>query len=394
MRLGDDYDEGRRGLSPAVIVGGMSFALLFILAIVILTNSNTKQNKNYQPPQASSAPSQDTATESETSVKPAEHKLRAEDLDFWEMYPEEGSGDAALEEQKKKPQKEKTEKIDADSEKKETEDASEGDTADLSDEPEDPSDGGKKTKITHADGSEEWILLNASLRQNDLADTGFQKENGIMKYYANGKCVSSFGIDISQKTTSVSYDRLKSQSVDFVMVRIGARGYDSGKITEDERFEEHVKGLKEAGVPFGVYFYSQAISQEEISQEVNFILQTLTKYEVKPTYPVAIDMELVINDHARIEGVSKADRTHLIGTFCDAVKAAGYSPAIYGDKTWLLTEMDLGAVSQYNVWLSRDGDLPDYPYTMGMWQYETEGKISGIVGDYGMNISFIDYSAR
>ena len=49
-----------------------------------------------------------------------------------------------------------------------------------------------------------------------------------------------------------------------------------------------------------IYFYSQAISQEEAVEEVNFVIQNLEPYRAQVRYPIAFDMEFVANDAADV----------------------------------------------------------------------------------------------
>ena len=65
---------------------------------------------------------------------------------------------------------------------------------------------------------------------------------------------------------------------------------------------------------------------------------------------------------------------------------------IYGDLEWLLTMLDLEALEEYDVWIAENGSKPQYPYKFGIWQYDSEGSISGISGDAALSISFVDYA--
>lgn len=57
-------------------------------------------------------------------------------------------------------------------------------------------------------------------------------------------------------------------------------------------------------------------------------------------------------------------------------------------------EIDLTKLTEYDIWLSQQKDVPDYPYKFQMWQYSLKGKIGGVSGDVGLNISFVDYSEK
>ena len=186
--------------------------------------------------------------------------------------------------------------------------------------------------------------------------------------------------------------KLKKAGIDFVMLRVGARGYGSGQIVLDEYFADNLKRATDAGLQIGVYFTSQAITEAEAVEEANVVLNNIKDYKI--TYPVAFDMGFVDNDTARIEGVSRADKTKITKAFLDTIAAAGYKTLLYGNKEWLIKEVDLSKLSAYDVWLSQVGDVPDYPYRFTMWQYADDISVDGIAGYSNMNISFIDYSEK
>ena len=187
---------------------------------------------------------------------------------------------------------------------------------------------------------------------------------------------------------------MKAAGVDYVMIRLGGRGYGTGQITLDEKFKQNIEGAVAAGLDVGVYFYSQAISQEEAVQELNFVVQNLEPYRANVKYPIAFDMEFVANDAARIDNLSKDEKTNIATSFLEGVKNAGYVPMLYGDKEWLIKEVDLARLQSYDVWLAQEQELPDYPYQFTMWQYSTEGVVNGVTGDANLNISFVGYSQR
>ena len=213
-----------------------------------------------------------------------------------------------------------------------------------------------------------------------------------MVYYEDGRQSSYVGVDLSKYNNEVDFQKLKAAGVDFVMLRLGSRGYGSGQIMLDEKFVEYITKATEAGLQIGVYFYSQAITEAEAVEEANFVIQNLVNYKL--TYPIAFDMEYVKNDSARIDALTREEKTKVAKAFLKTVKTAGYKPMIYGTKEWLIKEIDLTKLTDYDVWLSQQEEEPDYPYQFQMWQYSLEGSISGVTGDVDMNISFVDYSEK
>jgi len=372
MKLQGDYDyEESRGGVP---VGAASIAIVALMAmilVIVFMNRNDNNKRNVK--------TVETSTESQTAKEEGRvsldeyisgSTLTADDLDFWDMYPEE---------EMEEPQKD-------DKKKDKNKETQEEETI------EDPALDGKHTKITYADGSEEWVLISPYLTKNNYDFTNLVSQSNIMKYYENGKKISFLGVDVSKYQDYVDFETLKSAGVDYVMIRVGARGYSTGQITQDDNFIDNITRAKEAGLDVGVYFYSQAITEEEAVEEANFVLGSIAGYEID--YPVAFVMEKISNDKARIDGVSKSDKTMVARAFLNTIKDAGYMPMVYGTKEWLIKEVELSKLTEYDIWLSQNGDLPDYPYRFSMWQYSGTGEISGIEGYVGLSINFIDYSAK
>lgn len=247
-----------------------------------------------------------------------------------------------------------------------------------------------QTLVTRADGTEEWVELNENLATNNYSKSRFVYKDPIMSYYLNGKEASWCGADISAKQGVVDFKKLKKAGCDFVMIKVGGRGYSSGEIVLDDKLKDYMKGAKNAGLDIGVYFFSQAITKDEIEEEAETLLEAIKDYDVK--YPVVFQMQEVEGDMARVEALDTDSRTTLAKLFLNTIDDAGYKPMLYGNKEWLLTKVDLEALAGYDIWLSQEADTPDYPYEFSMWQYDKAGTISGISEETGLNICFVDYA--
>lgn len=391
MKLPGEEEAGGGGVGPSLIymVIGVSAFVLIVLFAVFKGNDNKRGGSEYlqqvQEQKEEEVKQEELAAAEEAEAKP---KLRAEDLDFWDMYPEETEEEAAQEEADKaaattgNPYTEKAEREKEADRQKEEEQLN------------DPATDGKHTLVTNRDGSEEWVLISPYLTKNTFDFTKMEDKAGLKRYMENGRKTSYVGVDISKHTGKVNFSSLKAAGVDYVMIRLGSRGYSTGQITLDENFKENIEGAIEAQLDVGIYFYSQAISQDEAVQEANFVAQNLEPYRAHIKYPVAFNMGFVSNDKSRIEGLSREDKTAVSISFLDAVRASGYVPMVYGDKEWLLKEVDLTKLQDYDVWLSQEEEIPDYPYRYAMWQYNTDGVLNGIDGGADLNICFVSYSER
>lgn len=362
MRLPEDYDEKKNGLTPTVMAAVLvvTVFVLGILGVVIYLNSNHRPgNSQISASESSVVVTQEP--EDDISNWISDSQLKPGDLNFWDKYP--APTDTP------QPTKEP-----------------------VAVESKDPSKDGKHTLVTYADGSEEWVKIDRDIPKHAYDFTQLVCQSNLMKYYVNGKKVSYVGVDISQEQDYVDFAKVKKAGIDYVMLRVGARGYSTGQLILDEYFVDNIKRASNAGLDIGVYFFSQAVTGEEAIEEAYMVIAYLDGYQIN--YPVAFDMELIGNDTARTDELSKAEKTDIALLFLQTVENAGYKCILYGDKQWLLTEIELDRLKSYDVWLSQPGDIPDYPYNFAMWQYDFEGTVSGISGSVNMNISFVKYTEK
>lgn len=364
MKLSDNFDEPNSVNKFGVAVGLCLAAILLIVCALLYINKDMLGRK--KPVKATNS----TRTESSISEIPVvvSSDLHVSDLDFYDMYKNDDSESdtsATVSPESSASTEEITEAND-----------------------------GKHTLVTDYDGSSDWITISQYIAKHDYDFSNLSSVSGRFKYYQGDKCVSSFGVDISKDQGYVDFNKLKKAGADFVMIRAGQRGYQSGVISEDEYFKDSLKRAQDAGLGVGVYFMSQAVTEQEAVEEAEFVIESLNGYSVN--YPVAFVMKYVPNDICRIEGVSRNDKSMIARAFLKKVKEAGYIPLLYGDKPWLIRYVDLSKlVNDFDIWLSMPGiDTPDYPYKFAMWQYNSQGTIDGISGSVNFNISFIDYSIK
>lgn len=369
MRLPDDYEDSQHNLTPTIIttlVAVTLFVGVLLVAVLILNlpkRSPVSGAQMAETPETVSGSAGKTYPDTEDLVTGS--TLSPDDLEFWKLYPQE-----------------KEEKASSSQEELPKETVEEND----------PSADGKHTLVTYPDGTEEWVLISPYLPKHEYDFTKLVCQSDIMKYYVEGRQASFVGADISKYQDYVDFTKVKKAGIDYVMLRVGARGYGTGQLVLDEYFTENIKRATDAGLDVGVYFFSQAISAEEAVEEANMVLQNLADYKI--TYPVGYDMEYVANDTSRIEVLSRSEKTSIAKAFLDTIGNAGYKTVLYGNKQWLVKEIDMSKLTDYDVWLSQQQDVPDYPYQFTMWQYSNTASVDGIAGYTNLNISFIDYSEK
>ena len=178
---------------------------------------------------------------------------------------------------------------------------------------------GEKIHINDSTLGEIWITELDGVPKNTLNNDNFTSDDTFKYYSENGKAASMEGIDISSYSGTIDWDKVKKSGVDFVMVRIGGRGYGSdGKMYSDDSALSYIKGAKAAGLKVGVYFFSQAVNNDEAIEEADYIKTLLGDETID--FPVAYDWEIIKDDDARTDSVSAAQATACAKAFCNRVK--------------------------------------------------------------------------
>ena len=205
--------------------------------------------------------------------------------------------------------------------------------------------------------------------------------------YNDSKYTIRKGIDVSYYQSNIDWDKVKNAGYDFAIIRIGYRGYgSSGVLKADTAFIKHIEGAQKAGIDVGVYFFAQAISEQEALEEANFVLEALKGYELQ--LPVVYDPELIRNEDARTNNVSGEQFTKNTIVFCNAIKDAGFEPMVYSNMFWEAFLFDMTQLQDYPIWYADYETIPQTPYDFTMWQYSEKGIVDGIEGNVDLNIWF------
>lgn len=380
MRLPDEQDE--RGMSTPVIytIVVVSALILIILACVMISNNQNNSNRLKAQTTPTQAPVEDMQgdiefAEGQQDIEALykDHKLRAEDLDFWDMYNE--SKPLLVEEAAPSP--------------------TQNPSPEASHEPtdEEKAADGRHVLVSYKDGTQEWLEIDEDLPVCDYDFTKMKTTNGKMTYYEGNKKLSRLGVELSEDSGTVDFEALKEDGIDFVMLKIGGRGYGTGLISMDKNFVTNMEAAQKAGFDIGIYFCSQAVTVEEAVEEAKFITDNLISYQI--AYPVAFRMDSITNDNARTDILDAEQKTQIVEAFLNDVERAGYEVILYGDKGWLLTEiLTSELLKEYDVWLTDSSAIPDYPYQFKMWEYSVGTTVSGVEKEANYTISFVDYTKR
>ncbi|MDD6919644.1 MAG: phage tail tip lysozyme [Eubacteriales bacterium] len=277
-----------------------------------------------------------------------------------------------------------------------------------------------------------WIRLKGTwyyLNSDGIMQTGFIEVNGV-KYYLksdgalkvegeslNNNLKKSKGIDVSYHNGVIDWKKVKQSGVEFAIIKVGGRGYGTGKLYDDSQFEANIKGALAAGVKVGVYFYTAAMNEKEAVEEANYTIQKIKGYNI--TLPVAYDSENYYINDARDKNITKEQRTNNTIAFLETIRKAGYMPMVYSNKDSFNDEKYFDTsrlVDKYLIWFAQyykasDGKpyssfdqyldenrTHNYTYEgktgpIHMVQFTSSGSISGINTAVDMIISYINFNA-
>lgn len=203
-------------------------------------------------------------------------------------------------------------------------------------------------------------------------------------------------IDISEFQDNINWAKAKADGVQGAIIRCGLRGAGTGTLKTDSMFLEHIKGAYKAGLPVGIYMFTEAINAKEGKEEADYAIKLWQKANLPISFPIGVDSENVfykengkkIAGRANDTKLSRAKRTEAIKAFCERIKEKGYTPMIYASTSWLHNQLDMSKLP-YDVWVAQYNDVCEYEGKYVMWQYTSEGRVAGASGNIDMNHCYI-----
>lgn len=210
--------------------------------------------------------------------------------------------------------------------------------------------------------------------------------SGRLSYVQNGQTISRTGIDVSSHQQQINWSSVAQDGISFAYIRLGYRGSSEGTLHVDDFFAQNLSGAKNAGIDVGVYFFSQAITEEEAREEARFVLKQLDGASLD--YPIAFDMEPSPEGSGRADALTREEATAIANAFCDEIQKSGYRAIIYGN-SYDLSKYDLSALTG-RIWLAQYDGKPDGSISFVMWQYTPKGTVAGISGSVDLNLDLSD----
>lgn len=205
--------------------------------------------------------------------------------------------------------------------------------------------------------------------------------------------MSKLAIDVSQWNGAIDWAKVAPQ-VSAAVIRLGYRGYGAaGTLALDPMYQRNMDGAIAAGLPVGIYWCSQALSDAEALEEARYCVDKLRGYKLQ--YPVLLDSEwMEPKGNGRADRIGNARRTRYGLTWCRAMRDAGYIAGLYCSESWYTAEIDGAAFDRegFEIWIAKYASQPP-AYRCDAWQFTDAGRLSGIPGNVDQNHVYADYGS-
>lgn len=195
------------------------------------------------------------------------------------------------------------------------------------------------------------------------------------------------GVDISEHNGKVDWEAL-AKEYDFAFIRAGYRGYgENGIITEDKYVRDNLNAANKAGIPVGLYFYSQATNEKEAQKEASFAVSIAKKYKID--LPIMIDFEYPCNSEGEQVGrlveanLSPDENAQLINAFLDKVESKGYTSGVYASSSVFYHRISTDKLNDNAViWVADYNKNVTFDVDYTIWQYSEKGKSKAVSSKY------------
>mgnify|MGYP003288251462 CR=1 FL=1 len=192
------------------------------------------------------------------------------------------------------------------------------------------------------------------------------------------------GIDVSTHNKYIDWSTVKKR-IDFAIIRAG---YGSNHI--DACAIQNAKGCIENKIPFGLYWFSYALSVEDAIKEADYVCDFADIYT--PVYPIAYDWEYDSDNYAKLSGknITNTLRRQMATAFLNRVRERGYKPMLYTNADYIEYKGFNNIPVDHYTWLASWTATRPTKYKHDFWQYSAKGNVEGINTDVDMNYCYLD----
>lgn len=197
------------------------------------------------------------------------------------------------------------------------------------------------------------------------------------------------GIDVSEHQKDIDWKKAKEAGVEFAIIRVGYSRlyYPELTMNDDAYYLDNIKEARENGIKVGVYYFSQALNEEEAVLEAEKTLELIKNLKID--LPVFYDVETSSgyrNESVFGTTVEKRDNlAKICNAYCNVIKKNGYAAGVYASRNDLVDRINTGMISDEgnDLWMAQwliSLKKSTYPGMYNVWQYTDSGTVDGIEG--------------
>lgn len=191
--------------------------------------------------------------------------------------------------------------------------------------------------------------------------------------------------DLSSHNREPANWGLVAKNIDGIILRLGYRGYGSGKLVKDTSYERFRAACLEYSIPYGVYFFPASVSVKEAIEEADFVAGIVGNDRLE--FPIFADSEKAApNGDGRSDKLTKKDRTTYLVAFCERLIELGYRSGIYASTSWFNTKLVDTELKAYPHWVAQYASQCKYKGKRCGWQYTNTGAVPGMLGNTDLSI--------
>ena len=186
--------------------------------------------------------------------------------------------------------------------------------------------------------------------------------------------MKDWGIDISRWQKGLRLDLFNNCK--FVIIKAG--GSDGGELYIDSQFLDFYTQAKLAGLPVGIYWYTQAVSVTNLIKEIDYLLGNIKGLQFE--LPIFLDLE---------ESVLYDQAAKLAVYWINTLPEKGYYPGIYSSYSWWYDSLKNVSCDPVQKWVALWGGYDSPGINCGIWQ---DGLITTQDIQVDSDYIFADYS--
>ena len=191
-------------------------------------------------------------------------------------------------------------------------------------------------------------------------------------------------IDVSRYQGTIDWAQVAAAGYKGVMLR--AVGSRNGVPYIDPTFEDNYSNAKAAGLDVGVYYYTNATSEELADRELAVLRKALVGKEM--TMPVAVDLE-----SPNLAGMPYGDLSNLAAYHLEQIEKMGFYAQLYTYTSYANVHLDMARLAgRWDVWLADyTGKTPKVSFKYNAHQHTSKGRVPGISGNVDLNVTTLNY---